>query len=115
MPQRINYKIRLGQREYIIAFAVEENTTEERMVSQSFKWTEATLPLGKPKYEDVVAAIVKGKYNDNQMTALINNHLMVDNDEEHEIEWAAMQEWRAEAKKLAKEIIAEISQQYENG
>lgn len=110
-PQQIRYKIRLGLREYTIAFDVQEST-EEQEDSQKYSWTEATFSLGTPSYSDLTAAIIKGRYNDNDMTALINNHLLNDGSEEHEAEWNAMQEWRTGAKKTAKEIITEISRDY---
>lgn len=107
-PQQIRYKIRLGLREYTIAFDVQESA-EAQENSQKYSWTEATFSLGTPSYSDLVAAIIKGRYNDNDMAALINNHLLNDGSEEHEAEWNVMQEWRAEAKQLAKSILDELS------
>lgn len=107
-PQQIRYKIRLGLREYTIAFDVQKST-EEQESTQKYNWTEATFSFGMPSYSDLVAAIVKGRYDDNDMAALINNHLLNDNNEEHEAEWNAMQQWRAEAKQLAKSILDELS------
>lgn len=107
-PQQIRYKIRLGLREYTIAFDLQESDSE-CATAQKYNWKEATFSLGTPSYADLVAAIVKGRYSDNDMAALINNHLLNDGDEEHEAEWKAMQEWRAEAKQLAKTILDELN------
>ena len=107
-PQQIRYKIRLGLREYTIAFDIQE-LEDEQENTQKYNWKEATFSLGTPSYSDLVAAIIKGRYDDNNMAALINNHLLNDGDEEHEAEWKSMQEWRVEAKQLAKTILDELN------
>lgn len=108
-PQQIDYKIRLGLREYTIAFDIQEQADNQDGV-QKYSWSEATLPLGSPTYSDLVAAIIKGRYSDNDMAALVNNHLLNDGDKEHEAEWQLMQEWRTQAKQQAKEILSLIQQ-----
>lgn len=39
------------------------------------------------------------------MTAIINNHLLDDGNEEHSEEWSEMQAWRKEAKEIAKKML----------
>lgn len=104
-PQRIRHNIKLGLRQYTIAFdvhIVKEGENEE------YKWCEITLPVGTPTYSQLVSAIIHGRYSDDAMQAIINNYLLEDEDSEHQKEWNDMQMWRVEAKRMAKEILEEI-------
>lgn len=98
-PQTVRYGIKLGMKQYTIAFDVKE--TEDGQ----YQWSEVTLSPGIPSYGVLVSAIVRGRYTDDEMQAIVNNHLLDDGNEEHEAEWDEMQAWRAEAKKVAKEIL----------
>lgn len=104
-PQQIRYKIKLGLRQYTVAFDIQEL---EESGEAKFQWSEATFDLGKPTYSQLVAAIVQSRYPNDDMQAIINNHLLDDGDAEHEAEWQAMQTWRAEAKVQAKKILEEL-------
>lgn len=66
----------------------------------------------------VVDAIVVSAYPTDKMQAIINNHFanlakiadgkkLDADDEEHEAEYNAMQEWRTKAKAVAKEVMEE--------
>lgn len=104
-PQQIRYKIKLGLRQYTVAFDIQELG---KGGEAKFQWSEATFDLGKPTYSQLVAAIVQSRYPNDDMQAIINNHLLEDGDAEHAAEWDAMQAWRAEAKAKAKEILEEL-------
>lgn len=104
-PQQIRYKIRLGLRQYTIAFDIQELEGDNAAV---YQWSEATFDLGKPTYAQLVAAIIQSRYPNDDMQAIINNHLLADGDAEHEAEWQAMQAWRSSAKNQAKEILKEL-------
>lgn len=56
-------------------------------------------------YEQVTSAIIDAAYPSDQMQAIINNHLLESDNAEHEAEFAAMQEWRAGAKTIAKQVM----------
>ena len=56
-------------------------------------------------YEQVTSAIIDAAYPSDQMQAIINNHLLESDNAEHEAEFAAMQEWRANAKTIAKQVM----------
>lgn len=66
----------------------------------------------------VIDAIVTAVYPTDKMQAIINNHFanlakiadgkkLDADDEEHEAEYDAMQEWRTKAKSVAKEVMEE--------
>lgn len=57
-------------------------------------------------YDLLVSTIIKDKYSDDKMQAIINNYLLNDGDEEHEEKFNEMQEWRKHAKEIAKEIMS---------
>lgn len=112
-PEPISYKISLGLRKYTIAFDVQEVKQEtennEQSQSVSYEWCEATFPIGVPTYANLVAAFVHGRYTDDDMQALVNNHLLDAGEEAEEAEWNAMQEWRKECKQLAKDVLERLN------
>ena len=105
-PDRLTRLRVTGVIRYTLASDIVERTVDGLT---GYEWSEATFTPGIPEYGDVVAAIIKGRYTDDEMTAIINNHLLDGDDEINLAEWNAMQEWRAEAKKQAKEILEEIN------
>lgn len=56
-------------------------------------------------YESLVAAIVKSKYNEDSMQAVVNNYLLDPEDADHKSEFDAMQLWRQEAKTIARQAV----------
>lgn len=54
-------------------------------------------------YNDFVAGLVRTKYSQNDVEAILCNH--GDGDSDHETEYQTFQEWREQAKKLAEEIL----------
>lgn len=56
-------------------------------------------------YEQVTSAIIDAAYPSDQMQAIINNHLLESDNAEHEAEFTAMQQWRAGAKTIAKQVM----------
>ena len=59
------------------------------------------------KYSVLVAHIIKAYYNDNQMTAIMNNYLLEPEDESYKNEFNKMQKIRKLAKDTAKTIMTE--------
>lgn len=107
-PQKISHRKKLGLRQYTVAFDVREVAGE----GPRYAWAEAEFAPGVPQYGDMVSAFIRGRYSEDAMQALINNHLLGDGDECHEAEWDEMQRWRAESKRLAKEVLEEIAGAY---
>ncbi|WP_279093902.1 hypothetical protein [Muribaculum intestinale] len=70
-----------------------------------FRWTCIRLAEGRLSYDTLVAALVRTRYPDDAMTAIINNHLLDGNDADIAAEWEEMQAWRRYAKTLAKQIL----------
>lgn len=75
--------------------------------------------FGTRTYDGIVNAIVCDHYPADKMQAIINNHFLnlakiadgkkLDEDDiAHEAEYDAMQEWRAKAKRVAKEVVSMI-------
>lgn len=59
----------------------------------------------KTKYSVLVSHIIKAYYNDNQMTAIMNNYLFDKENESYKNDFNNMQKVRTLAKNTAKEII----------
>ena len=55
-------------------------------------------------YDDFTAGLVRTKYSQNQVEAILANH--GDGESDHEAEFEAYQAWRKEAKQIATEILA---------
>ena len=60
----------------------------------------------KIKTDVLIAHIIKGYYNDNQMTAIINNYLIDSENEEYKSEFLRMQNVRKVAKETSKYIVS---------
>lgn len=58
-------------------------------------------------YGSIVSAYINNRYTFDSMQAIINNHLL--GDEDHESEYKAMQEYRKKAKEWAKEIVSNFN------
>lgn len=56
-------------------------------------------------YGDLVSAIIRSHYSDDSMQAIINNHLLGDEEPEHLQAYREMQDWRVTAKAQAKLIL----------
>lgn len=79
--------------------------------------------IGQPMERGkVIDAIVTAVYPTDKMQAIINNHFanlakiadgkkLDSDDEEHEAEYNAMQDWRTKAKRVASDVMAEFSNQ----
>lgn len=96
-----------------------ENNSTTRMAYAAY-----VVRIEQPVERDkVIDAIVSAAYPSDKMQAIINNHfanlakiadgkkLDVD-DEEHEAEYNAMQEWRTKAKSVAKNVLEEYIRTY---
>lgn len=65
------------------------------------------LVVSKPNmnYDYLVSTLIKTRYNDNKVQAIINNYLLDSDDETSIKEFNEMQEWRKISKQIAKEIL----------
>lgn len=92
-----------------------------------YNFNQVIVPMGKWKYNEVVSAIIRDKYREDEMEAITNNmnavvseffsilitdgiikatkYLVDSVDDEKMKQFKEMQEWRAFAKKTAKEIF----------
>lgn len=57
---------------------------------------------------DLISAFIREKYSASQVEAIVNNYLLDATNEEYLKEFNNMQEWRKEAKSIAKKIITFI-------
>lgn len=98
---RINYEVEEEEQTIDSMHEDEEPTT--RTVYKAYV-TRVARPL---TYDSIVSAIINAEYTTDQMQAVINNHLLDSTNEATEAEFTAMQQWRALAKKVAREVIIE--------
>lgn len=73
-----------------------------------YRFHQVTLPIGVLDYGSIVSAVFNDVYTNNQFQAIMANHALDPEDEEHEAEFRQMQEFRRLAKQYAKDVLAEI-------
>lgn len=57
---------------------------------------------------DLISAFIRERYSVSQVEAIVNNYLLDNTNKEYLKEFNDMQEWRKQAKSIAKEIITFI-------
>lgn len=61
----------------------------------------ATVTVLTMEYAAIVSALVRARYSDDEMMAIINNRMQSPDDEQILAEWQEMQQWRTESKEIA--------------
>ncbi len=107
-PEFIVCNRNLGRNEYTINFDVEELNEKERSEGKKFSYLTVILPAGNYGRDTVISTIIESRYSSDEMTAIINNYLLDDGDEESLAEFKEMQAWRRHAKDIADKFIAAI-------
>lgn len=108
-PQLIQKSIKLGINTYRIAVDIIEDIISTEGDKQ-YCWSEIQFHPGIPSYAELVSSIIRCRYSADDIEAITCNHALDDGDEEHLAEWLDMQNWRKEAKTLAKEILRQIEE-----
>lgn len=91
----------LGQPVATINVLVEPSLEDET----TWRWLEITLPPASWNYPLLVDRLVTLYYPSDRMQAVINNYLLDMSDPEASEEFGQMQQWRAEAKAIAKQLL----------
>ena len=71
----------------------------------------ATVTVLTMEYAAIVSALVRARYSDDEMMAIINNRMQSPDDEQILAEWQEMQQWRNQSKETARAAM----EQYEAG
>lgn len=66
------------------------------------------IVLQSVNYQDAVTAIIRNKYSSSDVEAIVNNYLLDTENEKYKKEFDEMQEYRLEAKSIAKKVVAFI-------
>ena len=125
-PDMITEERQFLQPRYVLNVLSEKSTDEDG--TEQWRWLRVPLPVGRIKYADIVAGVVRGKYTQDDMEAITNNMAAVNAmfmqvlvtdgiiaatkylkdsiDEDNSVRFREMQEWRVTAKKVAGEVIA---------
>lgn len=70
-----------------------------------YSWRELDMKCINFNYGGLVSEIVGISYSDSEMTAVINNYLLDQDDEDTKREFMEMQECRKKAKEIARRIL----------
>ena len=125
-PDMITEERKFLQPRYVLNVLSEKSTDENG--TEQWRWLRVPLPVGRIKYADIVAGVVRGKYTQDDMEAITNNMAAVNAmfmqvlvtdgilaatkylkdsiDEDNSVRFREMQEWRTKAKQIASEVIA---------
>lgn len=71
----------------------------------------ATVTVLSMDYATIVSALIRARYTDDAMMAIINNRMLYSDDPDILAEWQEMQQWRTESKEIAHTAL----QFYETG
>lgn len=69
----------------------------------------ATVTVLTMEYAAIVSALIRARYSDDEMMAIINNRMQSPDDEQILAEWQEMQQWRNQSKETARAAM----EQYE--
>lgn len=108
-PQIFTFERVLGRKKYSINFDVVELPEAED--NQRFRYQSVTLPAGEYNRATVISSIIRSRYSDDEMQAVINNYLLDEHDEGLVAEFNAMQDCRKFAKSVATEFAEAIGEQ----
>lgn len=74
----------------------------------TFEYESVEIAPGCFDYGHIVSAIIRERYSDDEMAAVVNNYLIsrLDSESEQVAEFNQMQAWREYAKGIAKEALA---------
>lgn len=109
MKTQSNTQLPLLQKEYggtqFIAFneRTVEIPQEEGAPLTAYEYDSVRTPIGA-SYGEIVTAIIRSRYTENDVEAILCNGT---DTPEHQAELEAFQAWRKEAKRIAKEVLAQ--------
>ena len=63
--------------------------------------SETGVTVDKMDYPTIVSALIRSRYSDDDMMAIINNKMLSPEDADILAEWQSMQDWRAWSKEVA--------------
>ena len=72
-----------------------------------YSWREISVKYLDFNYGGLVNALIELEYNQSEMTAIINNYLLDQEDDDVKAEFSKMQKYRKKSKEIAKWIISE--------
>lgn len=111
MPSQFEVRRNGGQLQVIINRHIrQENANDVNGMDGQWVWDSILMPIGVIDYGSIVSAIINHEYPYDRMEAVRNNH----DCGTHIEEWEAMQEFRVEAKKMARTIVDYINANMED-
>lgn len=102
-PKQVEGQFVYGSTQYTVNYSIVEVLSPDGLKCWQYK--SATLPVGAWSYDAIVDALVTAEYPASKMQAVINNYLDSPKDADIKAEYTAMQEWRKEAKRIAREAM----------
>lgn len=96
-------------KQVIIYSDAHKESPEQEGQEESWIATAIIMPIGEFDYGAIVSAIIDCHYSNDQMQAIVNNYLIGEGQDAFD----AMQEYRKQAKALARKIVDEVSAENE--
>lgn len=112
--QRPELFVREGRKLRINFDIEEENVKNEQGEYTQYKAysIRVSMPIN---YSDIVSSIINAGYPEDEMQAIINNHLADSSDLTNESEYEMMQFWRKHAKEIAQEVVDAYQESLKEG
>ena len=83
-----------------------EITAEEMAKKQAQAKKEETVRFSALSYEEIVSALIREKYQQDNVEAIINNYLLDSNNDGYKKDFDELQAYRIECKTKAREITS---------
>lgn len=106
-PPMVEAHYPYGMTQYSINYGIVEVVSEDN-AGNVWRYKSVTLEPGIWGYDAIVDALVSAEYPAAKMQAVINNYLDSPEDASIKEEYTLMQEWRKEAKRIAREALASV-------
>ena len=107
-PTQVETIHSVGINTTVIRFGVTE--TEQGFECEEVEYCHKQ-PLSEADYGPMVTAIIRSRYDANEVEAILNNYLADSENSDHTAEFQQLQGWRAKAKRVARTIIDDAIEQ----
>ena len=105
-PSDYDEVVSAGIRTTILRFNIEE--VDKNVFFFDYVEYNHKEPLTEDDYGKLVSCIIRGKYSEDDVEAIVNNYL--DDPDGHKSEFDELQKWRSIAKQRAREIIDSVAE-----
>lgn len=107
-PQQVERENVYGFFAHTVNYDITELPPDDPAAQAGYEWSFRSVRLepGVWSYDAIVSAIIRAEYPSDRMEAVVNNYLVSPDEGDHRAEFTTLQEHRAKAKRVAREVIS---------